>query len=255
MNSKQSNSSATKSNHEFALYLHDFSKIQSQPYAITITDENLVHRLKNVLRLKIDDHCVLFDRKSHAKFRVHRFEGKNKVVGLLYESKQNLALHPEITFILPLLKMDALSDAVYSLSEVGITKIQLVTTQKTQTPYSAHLLEKLERVAIAAAEQSKMFAYPQILPAIKFTDWLSKFQGDLQESENYYFDVSGVDVTLWYQKPQIDKKYQLLVGPEGDLTQEEKELARSAGFQFCALTPTILRSVRAISLISGLFRL
>lgn len=45
----------------------------------------------------------------------------------------------------------------------------------------------------------------------------------------------------------------LMVGPEGDLIPEKKLLVH-AGFTFCSLTPTVLRSVQAIALGLGMFR-
>lgn len=46
----------------------------------------------------------------------------------------------------------------------------------------------------------------------------------------------------------------LLVGPEGDLSNEEKNAVHTAGFIMCALTPTILRSVHAAFLGAGIMR-
>jgi 16S rRNA U1498 N3-methylase RsmE len=46
----------------------------------------------------------------------------------------------------------------------------------------------------------------------------------------------------------------LLVGPEGDLTLEEKEIVRANKFIFCALTPTIMRAVQATGLAAGFVR-
>jgi RsmE family RNA methyltransferase len=46
----------------------------------------------------------------------------------------------------------------------------------------------------------------------------------------------------------------LFVGPEGDLTDQEKVLLKQNGFIFCALTPTILRACEAIALGAGVVR-
>ncbi|HEB41963.1 MAG TPA: hypothetical protein ENI08_03015 [Candidatus Dependentiae bacterium] len=46
----------------------------------------------------------------------------------------------------------------------------------------------------------------------------------------------------------------LMVGSEGDLTEQEKEQPRETTFLFCALTPTVLRSSQAIALGSGIIR-
>ena len=45
----------------------------------------------------------------------------------------------------------------------------------------------------------------------------------------------------------------LLIGPEGDLALQEKELV-AGKMQFCALTPTILRASQAAALSIGIVR-
>lgn len=237
--------------HEFAFYCHGLSNYTDEPGDIIIISDDLYHRFKHVVRIKPGNSVILFDKESHVSFMFLRCEGKNKVVGIWKDKKRNEQLMPEITFILPMLKPDALSDAVYSLTEVGITNIQLVETVKTQTPYTSKILDKLQRVAIAAAEQSKDFAYPNILPAIDLADWLK----ESRVGKKFHFDVTGVPFALWYSPIIQAEHYYLLVGPEGDLTDEEKQLVLKAGFKVCFLTSTILRSTRAISLVSGLFRL
>ncbi|MBV8660981.1 MAG: RsmE family RNA methyltransferase [Candidatus Dependentiae bacterium] len=242
---------APKNNHEFAFYYKDLSNILLKDIDITIACDDLYHRFKHVVRMQQDDRCILFNQFERVTFIFSNFEGKNRIVGTWQNRQSNKSLTPEITFILPLLKIDALSDAIYSLAEVGITNIQLVTTKKTQTPYSEKLFDKLQRVAIAAAEQSKMYAFPTIISPVQLDDWLEQSHAGLK----YHFDVTGAPFASWYQPIHADQHYYLLVGPEGDLTEDEKSLVKKSGFQSCLLTQTVLRSIRTISLVSGLFRL
>ena len=237
--------------HEFAFHCHNLTAMTDEPGDITITSDELFHRFKHVVRIKAGESVILFDKECNVSFLFLRCEGKNKVLGIWKDKKINKQILPVITFILPLLKNDALSDAIYSLTEVGITTIQLVETVKTQNLCTPKLLEKLERVAIAAAEQSKDFAYPTILPPVDLSDWLM----EPRQGNKFHFDVTGVPFASWYVPIDPQQHYYVLVGPEGDLTHEEKALVKKSGFQACLLTPTVLRSTRAVSLVSGLFRL
>ncbi len=241
----------TSTHHEFAFYYAGLSKILFQDIDIALVCDDLFHRFKHVVRMQQDDTCIIFNQKERVTFMFAKLEGKNKILGTWQNRQQNEKLTPEITFILPMLKIDALSDAIYSCAEVGITNIQLVTTHKTQTPYSEKLFDKLQRVVVAAAEQSKMYAFPTILPPVKLAELLANDAPGLK----YHFDVTGVAFAFWYKPVQAGQHYYLLVGPEGDLTDDEKALVKKAGFQSCLLTSTVLRSVRSISLVSGLFRL
>ncbi len=255
----QNKKPAQGTQHQFAFYYADLSSILLEDIDITLICDDLFHRFKHVVRMQQDDTCTIFNQAERVTFMFAKLEGKNKIRGTWQNRQPNKQLAPEITFILPMLKIDAMSDAIYSLAEVGITNIQLVTTHKTQTPYSEKLFDKLHRVAVAAAEQSKMFAFPTILPPVKLQDYLQNqcngSAGALAQAGKFHFDVTGVPFAEWYKPIQADQSYYLLVGPEGDLTDDEKSLVKAAGFQSCFLTPTVLRSVRAISLVSGLFRL
>ena len=242
---------AKENSHEFAFYYADLSNILQKDIDITLVCDDLYHRFKHVVRFEQDDTCIIFNQTERITFMFSHLAGKNKIVGTWQNRQPNQRLIPEITFILPMLKIDALSDAIYSCAEVGITNIQLVTTAKTQTPYSPKLFDKLQRVAVAAAEQSKMYAFPTILPPVKLDSWLATSRQGLC----FHFDVTGVPFASWYKPVQADQSYYLLVGPEGDLTDDEKSLVATSGFQSCLLTSTVLRSVRSISLVTGLFRL
>ena len=248
---QQASKQFDKNRHEFAFYYADLSSILSKDIDITIVSDDLYHRFKHVVRLSQDDTCIIFNQAERITFMFSHLSGKNKVVGTWQHLQTNQRLTPQITFILPMLKIDALSDAIYSCAEVGITNIQLVTTAKTQTPYSEKLFDKLQRVAIAAAEQSKMYAFPTILPPVKLDAWLST----PHQGVKFHFDVTGVPFASWYKPVQADQYYYLLVGPEGDLTDDEKSQVAASGFQSCLLTSTVLRSVRSINLVTGLFRL
>jgi RsmE family RNA methyltransferase len=265
MNNVSSFHQSQENKHEFAFYYADLSSILLQDIDITLTSDDLYHRFKHVVRFQQDDTCIIFNQQERVTFMFSHVAGKNKIVGTWQNRQLNQRLTPEITFVLPMLKIDALSDAIYSLAEVGITNIQLVTTTKTQTPYSEKLFDKLQRVAVAAAEQSKMYAFPTILPPVKLDAWLAQSHADssyakaladkTQSVLKFHFDVTGVPFASWYQPMQADLHYYLLVGPEGDLTDNEKAEVKKSGFQSCLLTSTVLRSIRSISLVSGLFRL
>ncbi len=245
----------TDKKHEFAFYIQKFPYNLSVNLSITIISEDLFHRLKHVLKVALHEVVILFDNNRSIRFVFQKFEGKDKVIGVVQDITEHKKLDPSITFILPLLKIDALSEAVYALAEVGITHIQLVITQKTQTVYSDKILEKLRRVVIAAAEQSKNFAMPIIYPAQHLADVMHFVKHDTKKHAAYHFDVTGVSFLTWYKPVEKNKHYYLFVGPEGDLTIDEKEIVSNAGFVSCLLTQTVLRSVRAISIVSGLFRL
>lgn len=240
--------------HEFALYVESLSsqtaKMLNQE--ITISDEQLMHRMKNVLRLQPGDKCVFFDRYVEAWVCLVAFVGKKHVQIAVESVEKTLFLQPTITFMLPLLKRDDYQSALYSLAEVGVSVIQLVFTQKTGHQWSDKDNERAQRIVIGAAEQSKNFAYPEIKEPISLESALNQYANQ----QGIFFDAQGKGCfEVMQELHKINpKNIVLLIGPEGDLTIEEKKMVKKSGFDFCALTPTVVRSVQAAALGAGLVR-
>ena len=155
---------------------------------------------------------------------------------------------------MPLLKREALEQAVYSLVELGVNDVQFVVTDKSQKELRPAARKRLERIMIAAAEQSKNFSLPRIHDPLGFQDFMKTLQ--TQTAHKILFDSDGQP--LW-NVASIVRDADLadvvcMVGPEGALTEEEMHLAQTAGFILCCLTPTVLRSVQACSVGVGAIR-
>lgn len=244
--------------HEFALYypsLSNLSKNSTPGHTVTLHDAALVARIMNILRLRVGELILLFDEHMWARCSINA-ASKKEIQCTLITKQNHQTLKPAITFVLPLLKKDDFETALYSLVELGATTIQLVTTEKTQRAWGGEKeLERCHRVMIAAAEQSKNFAVPRLHPPCTVQSYLATIKSDDSVSK-LYFDYEGMSArkvinTVINEQPE---SYLLMVGPEGDLTPAEKELLVAHSFQFCALTPTVLRSVQAVALSMGLVR-
>ena len=93
------------SKHQFALFMPHLSDVLStlalgQEY--NLIDADLVHRMSVILRLQITQLIILFDQKMHCTVAIEQFVKKKSILVRLLEKKNNLVLHPTITFLLPL---------------------------------------------------------------------------------------------------------------------------------------------------------
>lgn len=246
-----------KDKHVFALYKESLSLLIQEKGAgddLVITDETMLHRMVHILRLRSNDEFIFFDKDMYINATVVAFIGKKQIHLAIQSVHATIILRPQVTFLLPMLKREDYEAALYALTEVGVNTIQLIFTQKTGHKWSGERDEdRAQRIIIAAAEQSKNFAYPQLLAPIsleaalkKYGDYATKLFFDPQGK--HFFDVMH---TLHTSKPE---QVLLLIGPEGDLSLEEKEMVRLHDFIFCALTPTIVRAVQAATLAAGFIR-
>ncbi len=243
-----------KSQHEFALYYPNLTNLIDRvtEKIIKVEDSDLVHRIERVLRLKKAEEFVLFDRHNHAKCVLEQFENRKTISIQLLEVAPNRVIAPEITVWLPILKRDDLEEAIYSLVELGVNSINLIQTDKVQRAWGgAKELERLQRIIIAASEQSKNYAYPELKTPSSFNDFIR-----VKREKIIFFDVNGkplLDVMrqLHDQKPsQLD----IIIGPEADLSAEEKNALVDVSAVSCALTPTILRARQAVAVGVGAIR-
>lgn len=240
--------------HQFALYFAEFSKKQlTAGQTLTIKDVDLFHRIVNVLRLQPQEQCIFFDEHRHGEVTLQSFDKKNTITVSIDTIKENSDYKPHISFLLPILKREAFEHALYSLVELGANEIQLITTQKAHRKWGGSKeLERLQRIMIAAAEQSKNFALPKIKEPVKLSDAL---QASTRDAKKVFFDAEGVHAyTLVQALKESPKNLVLLIGPEGDLTLEEKSILQQNNVEFCRLTPTILRAEQAVIVAMGLVR-
>jgi 16S rRNA (uracil1498-N3)-methyltransferase len=230
--------------HEFALFV---PALTNQP-TLEITDTDLVNRIAHVLRMEPGSYCVLFDVHQALKVQITQIT-KKAVTATVVSRLPITPITPSITLLLPILKREAFEEALYAMTELGVNKVQPITTAKTQSSWGSEKdYQRAQRIFIAAAEQSKQFALPVLEKVKPLAQVLETHQGSA-----LLFDAAG--------KPLKEVLNQLsagpvtcLIGPEGDLTPQEKELVASKGFVPCALTPTVLRAQQAAVLGVGVIR-
>lgn len=243
------------SKHEFALYFAELSHLTASrnfPFELQITDSAILHRIVNVLRLELHDSILLFDQSKHASCLIQSIS-KKSITLIINTITKNKVLEPAVTFLLPLLKRDALEAAIYSLVEIGVNTIQLITTEKTQQKWhGTNEFERLFKIMIAAAEQCKNFSYPQLFASIPLIEAIEKYSAN--HYQKIYADPNGLPVRECIRVIDYTKQVVLMTGPEGDLMDDEKKLLVDNQFTFCKLTPTMLRSMQAVALLAGIIR-
>lgn len=236
--------------HVFALYypfLHEYQKENS----LSLRDADVIHRITRVLRLTEGDTLILFDRSMHAEFIITTIT-RHTITGALKTKHKNKSWRYSITFFLPILKRESLAMAVYNLVEAGVQEIQLIYTQKTQRTFGGiKEKERLERVVIAAAEQSKNFLFPQLKDPISFLDAIKT----VHNTSAYVGDPAGKPVIdILADKERLVDHCALFVGPEGDFSPDEWVLLKKSNMVHVQLTPTILRAEMAAFYLAALFR-
>ncbi|MGD1023982.1 MAG: RsmE family RNA methyltransferase [Candidatus Sulfotelmatobacter sp.] len=151
----------------------------------------------------------------------------------------------EITLVLAIFKFDRMEWAIEKCTELGVSRMIPVIARRTDSHFAAasmNRVERWQRIARQAAEQSRRTAPPEIAAPIKLSDVLNPTQAlriVLAESEEQTLlrDVLKSHASA--------SEIILAVGPEGGWTEDELQSFQQAGWISASLGNTILRSETA----------
>ena len=214
--------------------------------ALVPLPKETAHYLGNVLRLRVDDELLLFN-SQHGEFlaRICTATKKSVEVELIEvrreldadEEQNRLGLH----LILGLSRGDKMDFAVQKSTELGVTEISPVYTERGEVRLKPERLEKKllhwHKVAISACEQSGRLAVPSIHCPIPLADLA---QGS--SANKWMLEPSGSDSV---PESITDRHIDLLIGPEGGFSLAEIDWARDNGYKIVSLSTRILRTETA----------
>ena len=245
--------------HKFAFFTEDVALLKQVDHDYVLRDVDVVRRLLSVVRVQPGDNILLFDDAWQVACVIACT--KKEITVRVTARTKHITLQPTIIFLLPLLEREAFEASLEALTVMGATEIIPVITHKSRKKWGeatggvSKERDRAHRLMIAAAEQSKQFVLPLIHNVVALDDAVAQVKKD-GSAEKIFFDAQGAPAfdVLGQLKKNDTKVIVALVGPEGDLTIEEKNMVREQGFVFCKLTPTILRASSAVEVGMGLLR-
>ncbi len=140
--------------------------------------------------------------------------------------------------IAPTKNSDRLEWMIEKCVEIGIHEISLIQTKHTEKKNQR--TERLTKIAISAIKQS-LKAY---LPKINEVTSFDKFIANCNSNQKFIAHLSDEAQPL-HQVLEPNRSTCILIGPEGDFTKEEIDLAQKADFQIVMLGNSRLRTETA----------
>jgi len=236
--------------HEFALFYETLPQNYTQKKQLIIADPEIVHRIKNVLRLKPEETLTLFSSTHSVTARLVSSE-KKQIIVALDEMRELQPLTPAIHWLLPLLDREAYEQSLEQLTVMGAASITPIITEKSRRKPATDF-ERAHRLLVSAAEQSKQF----VLPAYKTPLSLEETLATKANTLLLFCHPDGIAAQKAIEKIQAltPSSITCVMGPEGDFTAEERLLVQQAQGIPIALTKTILRSETALTVFLGILR-
>lgn len=224
-----------------------------QPPTVWLTADQH-HYLTRVLRLKAGDRFVAMDGQGHS-WVVILEPAQPPQAQIVAAVEVQTELPVAITLVVALPKGNALDEVVRQATELGVSCIVPVISDRTLLNPSPQKLERWRRIAQEAAEQSERQQVPTILEPIALADHLQK-AAQLSLAYPHYLcatrhNAPHLLTLLTAPHPQTlsPKPYPpsiyIAIGPEGGWTDSELNDAIVAGYQSVSLGSRILRAVTA----------
>jgi len=194
--------------------------------------------LGNVMRLKIGDEALLFDGASGEWLAGVTDASKKRMTLSVERRTRDQESVPDVWLAFAPVKRQGTDWLVEKATELGVARLIPVITQRTVVERVK--LDRLEAIAIEAAEQCGRTALPEIAQPLS----LAKLLAERDEGRALYFaDEAGGDraADAFESGPAL-----LLTGPEGGFTNEERDQIRAAPNSVAiSLGPRILRAETA----------
>ncbi len=205
-----------------------------------LSEEESKHAIR-VLRLEIGDEVQLIDGKGgFYNAAIHDAHPKRTILNITAVTpefnKPNHYLHIAVA---PTKNIERLEWFLEKATEIGIDEVSLIITQRSERKEVK--VDRLNKIITAAIKQSLKAYHPVLNEAVRLNQLLTtpfdgqKFIAHCEPGEK-----------LDLRKEIVPgANYLILIGPEGDFSPAEIELASENGFKPITLGPARLRTETA----------
>ncbi len=236
-----------------------FSSCQSiSDDKIIIGDKEQVHYIKDVLRLKPKDKIIVFDEKGNEYgCAVTKISSS---IALNIQAKHPAFKRqkgPHITVACAIPKKSKFDDIVDKLTQLGVERIVPLLTQRVIIKWDKQKMalqqKRWEKIALCASQQSQRSDLAIIEPIKNIREVLSASE---------VFDLKLIPALIGRRRALKEifaqfnpRNILVLIGPEGDFTPQEVDLAKEAGCIPVSLGELVLRVETAAVAVASFIRL
>ena len=214
-----------------------FSKSLSNNLTGTL-DKSQSHYLNKVMRVKENEAFSLFNSSGEWEAKILNIS-KGVVEFNITKQLRQKENPKELWLAFSPIKSNYFNFMIQKATELGVTKFIPIIFDRTIVRKINK--ERLEKVIIEASEQSNRINVPDIEDPKSLDDFLNNNKVDLiftdLNSENTKIDLKKV----------TDKPTCVIIGPEGDFSEEERaKILKFSGVQPLKINENILRSETAV---------
>lgn len=145
--------------------------------------------------------------------------------------------------IAPTKMMERIEWMAEKATEIGFDKLTFLDCKFSER----HVIriDRVEKIIVSAMKQSRKAFKPMVYGLMAFKEFVSTCEADYKFIAHCYNDHERIDLFDKFESLPADAKVCVLVGPEGDFSLDEVELALDNGFEPITLGNSRLRTETA----------
>ena len=218
-----------------------------------VIDSEDTHHISKVMRMEVGDKIICVEPNGKAAIcEIAKITDEQVLADVVQWKDEKSELPISITIASGLPKGDKLEWIIQKGTELGAREFIPFSARRSVVKWddkkAVKKVERWQKIAKEAAEQSHRGIVPDVLSPMNFKALLEKsknFQYKLVafEEESRNGETSLFSTALQKMKP--GESLLLVFGPEGGLDDEEVRLLQENDFILCGLGPRILRTETA----------
>lgn len=215
------------------MHLFYAPEITDKTHDYSLSEEESKHCVR-VLRLKQGSQVELLNGKGLSAI-AEIDDDHPKKCRLKILSTEFFPPNKEIHLALaPTKNMDRMEWLVEKATEIGLTKLSFLKCDHNERGQLK--LDRLEKIAISAMKQSKRYYLPEITELVSFQSFVENHPNGFI---GHCYPAEKIALNL------ISESKVFLIGPEGDFSENEVNLALQNGYQAVSLSDFRLRTETA----------
>jgi len=232
--------------------LHRFYINQQIDKELRIENKELLHQWQKVFRLKASDRVIVFNGNGNEYEGYFKILAKNEaVIAIDKEIKVENTIDAELHIFQSIIKKDNFELVVEKCTEIGVFAFHPLISDRTEKKDIN--IERLNKIAKEAAEQSGKTKLPEIFNPESLDKAISNFDGEIFVLD---FDGDNLLETIYPEvEPRGKGKIGVLIGPEGGWSDNERIWFEEKGIKSVSFGPQILRAETAAIVVSALILL
>ncbi len=204
---------------------------------LALLDGEEAHHCHSVLRKKAGDEAWVVDGEGgFFTGEILSVEKKSAQIRILSEQRDFKKRPAPLSIaIAPTKSIDRLEWFLEKAVEIGVEAVHPILTKNTERTALRH--DRLEKILVAAMKQSVSAYLPELTQAVDF----QKFMEKELPAQRFICHCNADNLPMLKDLLRPGHPTLILIGPEGDFTLKEVELAEKNGFTSVSLGTTRLR--------------